>query len=453
MNSIQATLSSWLLNSLVQISLFAIMAGAFSRFVARARAKQQHAFYAVVLLFCLAAPIANTFWHSASPVASNTQQQSHAKYGEAANHRFWSWKNEGGQQNPFTIGPLLQCWIGSVWAIFVLLQLTRFIQALYRIHRLRRDAFELLPAQAGIPHEIIESRVSVLQSSSIDDPMTFGLFDPVILLPSKLLPDLNPKEVLAIVAHELGHIRHRDFPLNMMGKLLTLPVAWHPGIAYLMSKVSQTRELASDEFATTFFESHVSYGNTLLRLASLCLHVPRLNTTGVGFFDGDNLEARINMLTRKFVFLSRTGIIGLVLAASATFGGGAVILHAMSFQASTKASNTAAGFLGTWHWMFEGKSFATMVLAQDQDHLTGTVTGSRIALDDDGSLSQAEPSEDQTPKPITKAILDGSMLHVTVKDGEEPFEFVVTLKDASHAEIHPKGAPSKMKPIPAEKTS
>ena len=92
-----------------------------------------------------------------------------------------------------------------------------------------------------------------------------------------------------------------------------------------------------------------------------------------------------------------------------------------------------------------------MILVPDGSRFTGSVTPSRIALNDDGGLRNADPSEDSTPKPITKASLEGSALHVTVGDGNEPFEFSVTLKDETHAEIHPKGAPANMKPIPAEK--
>ena len=89
-----------------------------------------------------------------------------------------------------------------------------------------------------------------------------------------------------------------------------------------------------------------------------------------------------------------------------------------------------------------------MILVRDDSRFTGSVTPSRIALNDDGELSQAEPSEDSTPKPIAKANLEGSALHITVSDG---FEFIVTLKDDTHAEIRPKGAPPNMKPIRAEK--
>jgi hypothetical protein len=63
---------------------------------------------------------------------------------------------------------------------------------------------------------------------------------------------------------------------------------------------------------------------------------------------------------------------------------------------------------------------------------------------------QADPSEDSKPDPI-KATLEGSALRVTVGDSNRPFEFTVTLKDDTHAEIRPAGAPPNMKPIPAEK--
>ena len=89
-----------------------------------------------------------------------------------------------------------------------------------------------------------------------------------------------------------------------------------------------------------------------------------------------------------------------------------------------------------------------MVLVRSGPGFRGSVTGSRIALNHDGGLLRADPSEDATPKPIAKARLEGSALRLRVKDG---FEFTVTLKDDTHGEIRPGGAPPNMKPIPAEK--
>jgi hypothetical protein len=298
--------------------------------------------------------------------------------------------------------------------------------------------------------QIIEAKhhVDLLESTAIDDPVTFGVFRPAILLPSKVLRELGEQELSAVLAHEYGHIRRRDSLVHILCKLISLPVAWHPGIGYLMAKISRTRELACDQYAAARLGKRRSYANTLLRLASLCLHVTRGNTVALGIFDGDNLEDRIMMLTKKTRSLSRNGVIRLAVATSIAFGCGAVLAHAMSLQASSASSNTAEKFAGTWHWMFDGRSFSTMILVRSGSGFTGSVTPSRIALKSDGGLLRAEASDDSTPKPITKASLEGSALHITVENG---FEFTVSLKDDTHAEIKPRRAPPNMKPIQAEK--
>jgi hypothetical protein len=154
------------------------------------------------------------------------------------------------------------------------------------------------------------------------------------------------------------------------------------------------------------------------------------------------------IFTQNRISTSRTWFIGLLLAIGLTFAAGAAIVQPVNGQGNPVSADTAGQFAGTWHWMFHGQSFATMNLVRSGAGFSGSVTGSRIALNDDGELRMADPAEDSAPKPIKKAVLDGSVLHITVADG---FEFDVTLKDSTHAEIRPKGAPANMKPIPAEK--
>lgn len=154
------------------------------------------------------------------------------------------------------------------------------------------------------------------------------------------------------------------------------------------------------------------------------------------------------MLIEKTRSLSQISVVALSLATSITFGAGAVLQHAMSLQASSAPSYTAEKFAGTWHWMFDGRSFSTMILVRSGSGFTGTVTPSRIALNDDGGLLRADPVENNIPVSIAKAILEGSALQVTVGDG---FAFTVTLKDNTHAEIRPVGAPPNMMPISAKK--
>jgi hypothetical protein len=77
------------------------------------------------------------------------------------------------------------------------------------------------------------------------------------------------------------------------------------------------------------------------------------------------------MLTEKRISLSRAGLVGLALATSFLFGSGATLARAVRVQQSSAATVSAERFAGTWHWMFQGHSFATMVLVRNGAGITG----------------------------------------------------------------------------------
>lgn len=449
MSTIRETLFTLFFNAFLQIGLFVILAAAFSRLVAKARAKYQYFFYIAVFALCLAAPVINTLGPSHPVIVADKSLLQISSQTGGANHGLWPWSDHSKKNERFTNSPEVQSWIVALWGLFALYRLIHFSRGVRRVHRLRKEASVLSLAATGISRQIIAGwhTVALLESTDIDDPVTVGIFHPAILLPSKVLPNLCEQDLSAILAHEYGHIRRKDFLAHVVCELISLPVAWHPGIRYLMSKISQTRELACDDYAAVCLGTRHLYARSLLRLASLCLHTPRGNTVGLGIFDDDNLETRIMMLTEKKPLLSRVGAIVLTLAISIPFCAGAVLARAMSLQADSASTSLSQSFAGTWHWMFDGKSFATMILVRDGSSFTGSATPSRIKLNDDGSLLRADPSEDSTPVPITKAWMEGSALHI-ITDG---MHFIVTLKDDTHAEIHPVGAPPNMKPISAAK--
>jgi beta-lactamase regulating signal transducer with metallopeptidase domain len=461
MSTIRELVFDWLFNASVQIGLFAILAAALSPFIAKAKAKYQHCFYLAIFVLCLSAPVFNTLWQTRPSVVAKRSQQQPILATEHPDHNFWDWNGLPKAHEPIILVPGAKTVLLVIWQMLFLYQLIHFGRGIYRVHRLRRDALPISPSEIGMagsgtiglgiepPH-----RVVLLESTAIDDPVTVGVFHPSIILPSKVIPALAEPDLTAILAHEYGHIRRKDFLVHFLCQLTGLPVAWHPGIRYLMSKISQTRELACDDYAAVRLGKRIVYARSLLRLASLCLQIPRSNAMGLGIFDGDNLEDRIMMLTEKRNSLSRAGLIGLALATSFLFGSSTVLARAVSLQEASASTNTAQKFAGTWHWMFQGHSFSTMILVQNGSEITGTVTPSRIALDDNGELSRADPSEDSTPSQISKTKLEGNGLRVTIGDGPHPFEFLVTLKDATHAEIHQVDPPAKnMKPIQAERAN
>lgn len=451
MSAIREVLFSLLFNAILQIGLFAIVAAALSPFVKKAKAKVQHSFYLGVLILCLTAPVANTLWRTSQSVTTKNSPQETLRQAVSPNHSFWDWDGSSSRQNSFEFGPSVQIAIVAIWGLLVLYQLIHLGRGSYRVHRLRREASPLSPsAQAAIPAWLNSAShpVTLLESTTIDVPVTIGAFRPAIVLPSKLIPGLGEQDLSAVIAHEYAHIQRRDFLVHVLCEVFTLPVFWHPGIRYLRSKISQTRELACDEYAAVRLGKRHLYARTLLRLASLCLRPCDGNAMGLSIFDGDNLEDRIMKLTEKRNPLSRIGLAALILAASLTFGTGAMLAHATSLHADSNRSNNTQAFAGTWHWMFKGRSFGTMILTPGDTGFSGSITGSKIALDDQGYLSKADPTDDSAAAPITKTVMEGSTLHLTVGGWGE---FLVTLKDDTHAEIVPVGAPANMKPIPAEK--
>jgi beta-lactamase regulating signal transducer with metallopeptidase domain len=454
MNAIREIVFDWLFNASVQIGLFAILAAVLSPFLAKAKANYQHWLYLAIFALCLAAPVFNTLWQSRPSLTEESIRLQSIPQTEQAEHNLWGWKGIPGAHKRSILVAGAKTTLLAMWLLLFLYRFICFSRGIYRVYRVRRDAMSISASEIGMVDSLIEPPhpVALRQSTAIDDPVTVGVFRPAILLPSKVLPALNDGDLAAILAHEYGHIRRKDFLAHVCCQLFALPVAWHPGIWYLMSKLSQTRELACDDYAAVRLGKRIVYARTLLRLASLCLQLPRSsNAMGLGIFDGDNLEDRIMKLTQKRTSLSRAGLIGLVLTTTFPFGAGTVLARAVSLQEAATFTSSAQKFAGTWHRMFQGHSFSTMILVQSGYGITGTVTPSKIALGDDGELSRADPSDDSAPTPIIKTTLEGHALRVTVGDREHPFEFLVTLKDASHAEIHPVGAPSSMKPIEAER--
>jgi beta-lactamase regulating signal transducer with metallopeptidase domain len=451
MSVIREVLFSLLFNAILQAGLFAVVAAALSPFIKKARARYQHSFYLGVLALCLAAPVMNTFGRTRLPVNAEDSQQNVLQQRESAGPHFWVWESHSRARIPIEFGPGMQSAMVAMWGFLVLYGSIHFGRGIHRVHRLRKEASPLSPAARSVIPAWFDSallRASLLESATIDVPVTVGVFRPAIVLPRNLMPGLRQQDLTAVIAHEYAHIRRRDFLVHILCEVLTVPVLWHPGIRYVMSKISQTRELACDEYAAGQLGKRHLYAQTLLRLASLCLHAPHGNAIELGIFDGDNLEVRIMRLTEKRKPLSNVGLFGLVLVAGLIFGSGALLARATSVQATSGPSNNTQAFAGTWHWMFKGRSFSTMILVPNGSGFSGSVTGSRIALDDEGYLSKADPSDDTTPVSITRAVMERKALHVTVGDG---FEFLVTLKDDTHAEIHPVAAPAIMKPIPAEK--
>lgn len=144
-------------------------------------------------------------------------------------------------------------------------------------------------------HRLVPT-MQIRVSDQVEGPLTYGLFRPVILLPTKLC--LSGTELTCILEHEWAHIKNRDI-LTKYLLYLTVCIYWfHPFVWVLASYLNRDMELACDEEALAGKGLHFrkSYALLLLRLAD---NQRTSWLTGACFIKHSEMEERICEIMKK----------------------------------------------------------------------------------------------------------------------------------------------------------
>ena len=113
----------------------------------------------------------------------------------------------------------------------------------------------------------IAPAVKVYLSSLVDVPVTLGFLKPVILVPLSLITHLTTQQIEAILVHELGHIRRKDYLINLGVTVMELLYFFNPFVRMLISQLKKEREHCCDDLVLQFrYEPH-AYVSALLSLA------------------------------------------------------------------------------------------------------------------------------------------------------------------------------------------
>lgn len=114
-------------------------------------------------------------------------------------------------------------------------------------------------------------RAQLLISDAVASPVTFGALRPVVLLPPQF-PQLEAQLREAILAHELLHVRRRDW-LFLMAEEMVRTVFWfHPAIWWLLSEIGLAREQEVDRRAVAETRLREEYVDALLAFAGAQSH-------------------------------------------------------------------------------------------------------------------------------------------------------------------------------------
>ena len=97
--------------------------------------------------------------------------------------------------------------------------------------------------------------------------MAAGLFRPAILLPERLLAELDDDELDQIRMHETAHLLRRDDIALLLQRSLEALFALHPVVRWITRRIDLEREIACDDAVIAATHSARSYAECLAHLA------------------------------------------------------------------------------------------------------------------------------------------------------------------------------------------
>ena len=166
-------------------------------------------------------------------------------------------------------------WIFIVWCTIFLVKAAQMVRGLMAVDRLRQ--FGTLETDAQWSHRFTElktllgisKKVALSESCLITQPMVIGVFKPMVLIPVGLVTGLHPKEVEAVLLHELAHIKRNDFLVNLLQSFLETVFFFNPFFYWLSSMVRNEREHCCDALAMQHIGSKKTFLQALLSIHEL----------------------------------------------------------------------------------------------------------------------------------------------------------------------------------------
>jgi TonB family protein len=188
----------------------------------------------------------------------------------------------------------------AVWIAFagIVLRLLYVVLGLVRLGRLRGSGRVASAAEHDDVQLALGTRAEIRYVSG-GQPVTWGLWRPVVVLPESL--QSQPPEIQrAVVAHELLHVRRRDWMWVVGEELLRTAMWFHPGIWWLVARVRLAREEAVDESTVRVTGQRRAYLEALLAFADATPFAP-----GAAFGRRASLFRRMTLISKEAVMSSR----------------------------------------------------------------------------------------------------------------------------------------------------
>jgi uncharacterized protein (TIGR03435 family) len=135
----------------------------------------------------------------------------------------------------------------------------------------------------------------MLASTSSLEPGVFGILKPVLLWPRSIGERLADRQIDAILAHEVAHVRRRDNLVAAVHMVVQCVFWFHPLVWWIGARLVDERERACDEDVIRMGSEPQVYAESILRTCEFCLEAPLVCVAGV---TGSDLKKRIEAIMR-----------------------------------------------------------------------------------------------------------------------------------------------------------
>lgn len=120
----------------------------------------------------------------------------------------------------------------------------------------------------------VHRTIDVRQTLQATTPLVIGWLKPALVLPAKLLSGLAPRELEAVLAHELAHVKRHDYLMNLVQTAVETLMFYHPAVWWVSGRIRCEREFCADDLAMQVCDHREEYVQSLVAVAETSLATP-----------------------------------------------------------------------------------------------------------------------------------------------------------------------------------
>jgi beta-lactamase regulating signal transducer with metallopeptidase domain len=214
-------------------------------------------------------------------------------------------------------------WLAFIWLLGSVFVFVWSMVRICRFNRLLVNESEVAPQELQTSTERIASRLGlstipmICTTSAHISPMVWWICGKVrIVIPKTLLQQLDVQQSRCILAHELAHVRRRDYLVRGLVWLACVCFWWNPVVWWAQRKLRATEEICCDHMVISCLNPKPKfYANSLLSAVEFLarpIFSPPAMASEIN--SGASLERRLKLIvSKKSIRLTSRWLQGIIL--------------------------------------------------------------------------------------------------------------------------------------------